>query len=390
MAWQVGDQIAIRAVIMRGGTSKAVFIKENDLPKDPELRDKVILAIYGSPDPRQIDGLGGADSLTSKLAIIGPPSRPDADVDYTFGQVSITDPKIDYSGNCGNISSAVGPYAIEEGFVRAKEPVTAVRIHNTNTKKIIEAEVPVAGGRPVTEGDFRIDGVPGTGARIVLNFLDSGGAVTGKVLPTGNVVDIIELGDGYSVEGSIVDAANPFVFVRASGLGLKGAETPEEINSRKDLLRRLEEIRSAVAEMIGLVEDRKMATKNSPAVPKIALVAKSQEYVTPEGRRIGGDEVHFVARMMSMQKAHKAYAVTGAICAAAAASITGTVVNEAASAGCGPIVRLGHPSGVIELEIAVEGQPPDIVLPKAAIARTARRLMEGCAFVGMSKTAATY
>lgn len=384
MAWQIGDQIAIRAVIMRGGTSKAVFIKENDLPKDPQLRDRVILAVYGSPDPRQIDGLGGADALTSKLAIIGPPSRPDADVDYTFGQVSITDPKIDYSGNCGNISSAVGPYAIEEGFVRTKEPVTVVRIHNTNTKKIIEAEVPVANGRPVTEGDFRIDGVPGTGARIVLNFLDSGGAVTGKVLPTGNVVDVIRLEDGSTIEGSIVDAANPFVFVRATDLGLRGNETPEEINSRKDLLGRIEEIRSAVAEMIGLVEDRKLATKNSPAVPKIAIVAKSQEYVTPDGRKVGADEIHFVARMMSMQKTHKAYAVTGAICAAAAASITGTVVNEVASAVCSPVIRLGHPSGVIELEISVEGEPPDIMLPKAAITRTARRLMEGYAFVKAS------
>ena len=183
---------ALRCAIVRGGTSKGVFIMRNELPADPALRDKAILAIYGSPDLRQIDGLGGADTLTSKLAIIGPPTREGADVDYTFGQVSITDPFVDYGGNCGNISSAVGPFAIDMGLVEPVEPVTTVRIHMTNTGSILAAQVPVRNGKAAVEGDFAIDGVPGTGARITLDWSDVVGGITGRLLPTGSPKDVIE------------------------------------------------------------------------------------------------------------------------------------------------------------------------------------------------------
>jgi 2-methylaconitate cis-trans-isomerase PrpF len=181
----------LRCVIMRGGTSKAVFLRENDLPKDKALRDKIILSVFGSPDVRQIDGLGGADVLTSKLAIIGPSSRSDADVDYLFAQVGIDKPVVDYKGNCGNISSAVGPFAIDEGLVRANEPMTTVRINQVNTNRLIVAEVPVIKGKAAVEGELAIDGVPGTGAPITLDFSDTAGSVTGKLLPTGNVKDKI-------------------------------------------------------------------------------------------------------------------------------------------------------------------------------------------------------
>lgn len=183
---------ALRCAIVRGGTSKGVFIMRNELPADPALRDKAILAIYGSPDLRQIDGLGGADTLTSKLAIIGPPTREGADVDCTFGQVSITDPFVDYGGNCGNISSAVGPFAIDMGLVEPVEPVTTVRIHMTNTGRILTAQVPVRNGKAAVEGDFAIDGVPGTGARITLDWSDVVGGITGRLLPTGSPKDVIE------------------------------------------------------------------------------------------------------------------------------------------------------------------------------------------------------
>ena len=186
----------IRTAIIRGGTSKGLYLMENELPKDPVRRDQVILALYGSPDARQIDGLGGADPLTSKVAIIKPSLREDADIDYTFGQVSIEQPLVDYNSNCGNISSGVGPFAIDEGLVPAVEPITTVRIFNTNTQKIIEAEVPVRDGKALTEGDCVIPGVPGSGAKIMLNFLDSGGSKTGKLLPTGNPRDTIQLSDG--------------------------------------------------------------------------------------------------------------------------------------------------------------------------------------------------
>lgn len=373
----------IRCAIIRGGTSKGVFLMENDLPRDPEVRDRVILAIYGSPDARQINGLGGADSLTSKMAIIGRSNRPDADVDYTFGQVSISTPLVDYKGNCGNISSAVGPFAVDEGLVKAVEPVTEVRIFNTNTKKIIVAVVPVKDGRAVVGGECAIDGVPGTGARITLNFLDAGGAVTGRLLPTGSPQDEITLSDGTRINVSLVDATTPVVFFKAVDLGLTGTELPDQVNSDPRLLALFEEIRCIASEMIGLA-DRSEATAKSPAVPKVTCVSPPIEYRTSGGRLISDGEVDLVARTMSMQKMHKAFAVTGGICAAAAAKLEGTVVSEVLkkSPRSGSVVRLGHPSGVLEFEIEtdvdVKGGP---VLRKAAVARTARRIMDGFVYV---------
>ncbi|MCC8194842.1 MAG: proline racemase family protein, partial [Deltaproteobacteria bacterium] len=229
----------LRCAIVRGGTSKGVFIMKNELPKEPEKRDAVIRAIYGSPDIRQIDGLGGADVLTSKLAIISPPSRPDADVDYTFGQVSFETDFIDYKGNCGNISAAVGPFAIDEGMVEPVEPVTTVRIHLTNSGNILVAEVPVKDGKAMVTGDYAIDGCPGTGAKITLDWSDVAGGVTGKLLPTGNVKDVVTV-DGKRYTISLVDVGNPLVFIHASSLGMKGTESPAEIEGNKPLMELIE------------------------------------------------------------------------------------------------------------------------------------------------------
>ena len=263
---------ALRCAIVRGGTSKGVFIMRNELPADPALRDKAILAIYGSPDLRQIDGLGGADTLTSKLAIIGPPTREGADVDYTFGQVSITDPFVDYGGNCGNISSAVGPFAIDMGLVEPVEPVTTVRIHMTNTGRILTAQVPVRNGKAAVEGDFAIDGVPGTGARITLDWSDVVGGITGRLLPTGSPKDVIEAG-GKSYTVSVVDAGNVVVFIRAEELGLTGTETPAQIDGDSALMDRIEEIRGKVCEKIGLVEHWEDAKRLTPYQPFFAMVS---------------------------------------------------------------------------------------------------------------------
>ena len=220
-------QELIRCTIMRGGTSKGIFFHRNDLPKVEALRDKVILRIFGAPDVREIDGLGGADPLTSKVAIIGPATRPDCDVDYLFGQVSMAEPMIDWKSNCGNLSAAVGPYAIDEGLIDAVSPVTMVRIHQVNTGKVITAEVLVRGNRAEVEGNHVIDGVPGTGAKLVLDWADSAGALTGKLLPTGNVVDVLPVEGLGDFEVSLVDAAIPVVFIDAVMLGLKGNETPQ-------------------------------------------------------------------------------------------------------------------------------------------------------------------
>ncbi|MGI6677617.1 MAG: 2-methylaconitate cis-trans isomerase PrpF family protein [Dehalobacterium sp.] len=378
----------IPVTVYRGGTSKALVFLKGNLPDDPDERDRTILAAYGSPDPRQIDGMGGADSLTSKMAIIEKSERPDADINYTFGQVSLFNATVDYSGNCGNISSAVGPFAIDEGLVPAVEPITTVRIFNTNTKKVIVAEVPVKDGQPQVDGDFSIDGVPGTGARIVLNFLDSAGSVTGKLLPTGNVTDVVETSQGkFTV--SFVDSANPVIFVKAEELGIKGPELPDEVNANPKLMETLEEIRGLFAVKIGRADDWKNARVVSPAVPKICFVSKAQTYTASDGRIIKEEEIDIVGRMMSMQKPHKAYAVTGAVCTGTAAKIPGSVVFDLLSeeARQKNQIRIGHPSGKLEVEVDVEQKNGETILHKAALARTARRLMDGNVYVSRAKVA---
>jgi 2-methylaconitate cis-trans-isomerase PrpF len=260
-----------------------VFFLENDLPTDRSAIEAILLDVFGSPDVRQIDGLGGATSQTSKAAIIGPSTRADADVDYTFAQVSVTDALVDWGGNCGNISAAVGPFAIDQGLVRASGDVTTVRIHNTNTSKVIVAHVPTVGGRASIEGEYSIPGVPGTGARILLDFDDPAGSVTGKLLPTGSPCDELVLADGRRITVSVVDAANPTVFLRASDLGLSGTELPSVIEANTAVTATLEEARSIIAERLGLVADKRQATTVSPGLPKVGFVAPPQDCSTADG-----------------------------------------------------------------------------------------------------------
>lgn len=378
------EQVTTKVVIMRAGTSKGIFIKESDLPKSQEERTNRILKIFGSPDVRQIDGLGGGEPLTSKLAIIGPSSREDADIDYTFGQVSYVEPKIDYSGNCGNISAGVGPFAIDEGFVKVEEPYTTVRVHNTNTGKILVEKVEVLNGKAKVTGDYKIAGVPGTGSYISIDFSDTAGAATGKLLPTGNVIDKIDVNGFGEIEVSLVDAANPVVFVRAKDLGLTGIETPQELSENKSMLDTLEEIRGKSAVMMGLTKDWKEAIKEIPAFPMIAFVSEAQEYKDfATGKKIDEENIDFVSRLMFMQVMHKTYAGTATTCTGAAARIKGTLVNEVIEAkgkGLDKVIRIGHPAGVIEVEVEAKEKNNTWVLERAAIGRTARRIMEGTCF----------
>ena len=377
-------QVRITAVYMRGGSSKAVFFMEKDLPSDPESRDRVILAAFGSPDPnaRQIDGMGGAVSTTSKVAIISPSKVPGTDVNYNFGQVSVTAPLIDYKGNCGNISSAVGPFAIDEGLVSAQEPMTTVRIWQENTKKVIIAEVPVKDKKHQVEGDYSIDGVPGSGAKITLRFLEPGGSVTGKLLPTGNVRDTVETRQYGTFTVSIVDAANPVVFLKAGELGLEGTEI-DEIDSNPEILCKLQVIRSYAAVIIGLAETPEEAAEYSPAIPKIAFVCGPKKYKAVTGRLITAADIDLVARIMSMGKLHRAFALTGAICTAGAAKIEGTVVNQVMDeAGLSrEEIRIGHPGGILPVKPLIEKREGDFYYVEAIAGRTARRLMEGFVLV---------
>jgi methylitaconate Delta-isomerase len=377
----MGEYVKIPAMILRGGTSKGVFLMLKDLPEDPIIRDQVILNIYGSPDARQINGLGGADPLTSKVALIAQSKRPNVDIDYTFGYVGIKEASIDYEGNCGNISSGVGPFAILQGLVPVTEPITRVRIYNTNTQKVIEAEVPVANGEIMTEGNYSIAGVPGSGSKIVLNFVNSAGSKTGRILPTGNVVDEISLKDGRKIRVSLVDAANPSVFVKAVDIGLTGRELPSDTETNPNILEIMEDIRTTAAVMMGLSESKE---KTGPAVPKVAFVAKPQDYMTSDGDTIKASEVDLLARTKAMAVMHKTYAVTGGICIAAAACVEGTVVNEVV----GPRsrdnkeIRIGHPSGILEVFVDMKKLSDnkwDLV--KTGVCRTAKPIMEGMVFV---------
>ena len=359
-------QARVRAVYMRGGTSRCLVFHERDLPPAGVERDYILLAALGSPDPysRQLDGLGGGISSLSKACIIGPSNHPAADVDYTFAQVEVSKPQVDYTGNCGNCSSAVGPFAIEERLVQPQDGETLVRIHNTNTKKLIVARVPVAGSEPAVHGDFELPGVAGTGARIALDFIEPGGAGTGRLLPTGKPRDVID-----GLEASLVDASVPMVFVRAHDLGIIGTETPQAIDGDTALSARLEKIRVAASHLMGI--------PGSAATPKIAVVTAPTEYTALDGSRVAPEQTDVVGRAISMANCHRAFPLTSSMCLAVAARIEGTLVHECSTAEPGSDVRLGHPSGVLPLDAAVTRQGGDYVAERVTVYRTARRLMEG-------------
>ena len=375
----------LRCAIVRGGTSKGVFIMKNEYPEDPAKRDAVILAVYGSPDVRQIDGLGGADVLTSKHAIISPSTRPDADVDYTFGQVSFETAFVDYSGNCGNISSAVGPFAIDEGLVAPVEPITTVRIHMTNSDRILIAEVPVKDGKAMVDGDYAIDGVPGTGAKIAMDWSDVVGGITGKLLPTGNAKDTIEV-DGIKYTVSIVDAGNPVVFINAASLEMKGTESPYEIESNKPLMETIEKIRGHATVMCGMVDKPENAKTKSPYIPFFYIISPPADYRTVSGTTVKAGHIDLVARALLMRKVHKAIQVSGSLCTGAAARVPGTIVGDVLreTARTRSTINIGHPSGTFPVEAEAETIDGQVKIKRLRVFRTARRIMDGYVYVRKS------
>ncbi len=372
-------QKRIPAVLMRGGTSKGLFFHEQHLPTDSRLRDAVILAAFGSPDPyrRQVDGVGGAVSTASKVAIIGRSADPGYDVVYHFGQVAIDRPFIDYRGNCGNISAAVGPFAVDEGLVPVKEPVTTVRIYQNNTGKLIVAEVPVKDGCYNEQGGYAISGVPGSGGKITLRFVDPGGSVSGRLLPTGRPVDTLEVPGLGAVRVTIIDAANPVVLVPAPEIGLTGIEI-EQIDKSREIRERLEAVRSMAAVAVGLVRGPEEARSASPAVPKIACVSAPGSYTATNGKIIGAGDMDLNVRSMSMGFLHPSIAISGAVAVAGAGAIPGTVAFALKGpAGGGKAFRIGHPSGVMEVETEMDLSAGGPRYLAAMVGRTARRLMEG-------------
>lgn len=375
-------QARIAATIMRGGTSRGVFFVRDAVPPPGEIRDRAILAAFGSPDPygKQIDGVGGATSVTSKVVLVGPSAQADCDVDYFFGQVDIRRPIVDYTGSCGNLSSAVGPFAMEEGLVQATDPMTTVRIWQVNTEKRIIAHIPTRDGLPEVEGDFVIDGIPSPGAKIRMEYLDPGGSCTSGFLPTGNARDELDIPGLGRIEVSLVDATNPVVFVRAAEIGLTGTESGDEIDSSPEVLRKIELVRSYGAVLMGLASSPEEATNKRPGTPKVAFVSPPAGYSSIRGTQIEPEGLSLVSRIMSMGRLHRSYAVTGGIATATAALVEGSVVNEVARVERGePEQRLqiGHPAGILPLEAKVYQRDGRWICEQATAFRTARRLMEG-------------
>ena len=356
-----------------------MVFQRNHLPSNEDLWPKIFLRILGSPDPygRQLDGLGVGISSLSKICVVASSERPDADVDYTFFGIGIDDEEVDSAGNCGNMSSAIGPYAFDHGLVKnsrkhgEKGRQQVVRIYNTNTGKVIRSIFPTVDGEALADGDYSIDGVGGTGAKITLDFLDPAGAKTGKLLPTGQVVDKLA-----GVEASCVDVANPCVFVRAEDVGIDGTTLPEALSTQANILSRLETIRQEGAVKMGLCE----ALSATPrTIPKVAVLSRSKDHKLLSGQMLRASDVDFVARVLSDRQPHRAIPLTAALCTAAAAKIEGSVVHQSLAEKLvdDESITIGHPSGRIQVNAA---KAADGTIERATVYRTARRLMEGHVF----------
>jgi 4-oxalomesaconate tautomerase len=356
-------QTAIPCVIMRGGTSKGPYFKLADLPQNRETLTRVLLAAMGSPDARQIDGIGGAQWLTSKVAMVGPSERDDADLDYLFGQVIVDRGLVDYAPNCGNMTSGVGPFAIEAGMIDARDPETVVRIHNVNTGALIEATVQTPGGHVTYEGDAAIDGAPGTAAPVMLYFSGVVGSITDKLLPAGSARDTFD-----GIEASCVDVAVPMITMRAADLGKTGYESKAELDADKDLLARLEAIRVQASERMG------MGDPTGKVVPKLCLVSEP---------RSGGA---INARYFVPQECHATFPLVGGMCLAATSIIAGAVTSGIArvSDERAQSVMIEHPVGRLETMIEFEGDRAAPKITRVGFVRTARRLMEGEVYIPAS------
>jgi probable AcnD-accessory protein PrpF len=376
---------------MRGGTSKGVFFRAEDLPADRAERERVLLRVVGSPDPygKQIDGMGAATSSTSKAVILARSQRDDSDVDYLFAQVAIDRPLVDWSGNCGNLTSAVGPFAIRQGWVKApRDGIATVRIWQANIAKRIVAHVPMKDGEVVEEGDFILDGVAFPAAEIRIEFMDPGGLgeeggdAGGAMFPTGNVRDTLDIPGEGRVEATLITAGNPTVFVDAAAVGMKGMELAAEVDANAQLLARCEAIRAHATVAMGFASSVEEASRTRLHTPKIAMVSKPQSYVASSGKAVAAGDIDVIIRMLSMGRLHHAVTGTGAIATAVAAAIDGTLVHAARRRDADPLrTRLGHPSGAIAVGAEVAREGAEWKVARAVMSRSARRLMEGWVLV---------
>ena len=381
-------QIKIPAVFMRGGTSNAIVFRAGDLPADRAQWDEMFLAAIGSPDPygRQLDGMGGGISSLSKVCVVGPSTRPDADIDYTFAQIQVKDAKVDYSGNCGNMSSAMGPFAVDEGLIKVSGKEALVRIHNTNTRKIIHARFALDDGMAAVDGDLAIPGVAGTGAPVRLEFRDPGGATTGKLLPTGSVVDTLDVPGVGRIRASLIDATNATCFLNAADLGLTGIEMPEALDASTELLEKLSKIRIAASIAMGIGKDAADAARNR-TVPFVSFVSPPQDAPSLSGETIKAHSVDLTGRAISNGQPHRALPLTVTLCMAVAARIEGSIVNRVARLNSSPDagIRIAMPSGVLVVAASVRKVNGAWHAEQGGFYRTQRRLFDGYVYVRASR-----
>jgi len=374
---------AIRCVVMRGGTSRGLFFHEQDLPSDPVQRDRIVMGAVGAPDPRHVDGLGGGDMLLSKVAVVATSETADADVECEFANITPGKDSPTWGTNCGNLVAAVGLFAVEEGLVATNGDGPVVRIRNRNSDSLIEAHFAELDSQ--RRESYRLAGMPHTGTCVDLNFLNPVGAYQSLLLPTGSVRETIQFEDGRSVDISVVDAGALYVFVKASDVGLTGTETSEQLQKEPGAFDLLEYLRAEAAKMIGLVESTADAALVSPDVPKLAFVGPAVSYCCDASSpKVGSHSIDIVSRIISSQKFHKAYAVTGAIATAAAAAVEGSVVHEAVGGSTRSglqEVRIGHPTGVLACDVESRKSAGTVEIAFARIKRTARRVSQGTVFV---------
>lgn len=377
----------IDAMIIRGGSSKGVFVDIDDLPPSGPERDKVVLKVFGSPDQRQIDGLGGADKLTSKVAIMGRSTRSDCDIDYLFGQVNIALPRIDWKSNCGNISSGAAYYAALKGMGRIKSEMAEIYVHQVNTGRRLRCLVPMRNGTPETEGDFAIGGVPGTGARIEVDFFDFGGsALGGDILPTGKPVDRFDVPGVGMLDASIVDMANFNIFIRASDIGLDPTRSVFELQADRSLVTRLESIRKVVARELNFITGETADEELKVSMnPLIYAVAPPTAYMATNENAVSVEDQDITSRSLARFAFSKAYPGSGSAGTAVACGIKGTLAEEAYKGGQNKggaySVRIGHPGGVLEVVAETSFQNEKISVLRAQLGRTARLIMEGKCYI---------
>jgi len=384
-------QLKLPAVFMRGGTSNAIVFHAKDLPRDRAQWDEIFLAAIGSPDPygRQLDGMGGGVSSLSKVCVVGPSSRPDADIDYTFAQIQVKEAKVDYSANCGNMSSAMGPFAVDEGIFKISGKEALVRVHNTNTQKIIQSRFVLDDGLSAVDGDLAIPGVAGTGSPVRLEFLEPGGATTGKLLPTGNVIDMLDVPGVGKISVSMIDAANAAVYVNAADIGLTGTELPDQLEANADAMRKLAAIRIAASVAMGIAPNAEEAAKKA-AVPFVGFVSAPQTSKTLTGETVNADDSDVTARMLSNGQPHRALPLTISLCLAVAARLDGSVVSLAARKGgnAEAPIRIAMPSGILTVAATVHRKSGEWHAEQGAFYRTQRRLFEGYVYVRASRVPA--